>query len=180
MADRSFKYAYMCHFFANPLSIFLSEDHDRVRKLLQPEHLEAIRTLGSFRGSVEAAVEAGLLSHARSLLEDDQYLIDEVLKQLKATHNETIRRLQSLRLMMQIARLGSFIELYMTALDEGIDPQTNAFSVVEAIRRRRPDEVVKLCNSLANEIGKNPQNRDRRRVPTGAAASCERATRCCS
>jgi origin recognition complex subunit 3 len=47
---KSCQYAYMSHFYANPLSILLAGDASR--GILQSEHLEAIRNLPSFRRSV--------------------------------------------------------------------------------------------------------------------------------
>lgn len=41
------QYAYMTHFFANPLCIFLEEDLQI--SSLQPEHFEAVRNLASFQ-----------------------------------------------------------------------------------------------------------------------------------
>ncbi|KAB8302266.1 hypothetical protein EYC80_005707 [Monilinia laxa] len=48
------KYAYMCHFYANPLSILLSPQREpNLATLLQPEHFEAIRILPSFQNYIE-------------------------------------------------------------------------------------------------------------------------------
>ena len=146
----------MCHFYANPLSILISKDEDRVRKLLQPEHLVAIRTLDSYKEHVEQAVDAGQLNHARSLLEDDQYLVDEVLRQLQLRQVHIAELLRSLNLMTKIARLGSFMELYMTALAEGIDTHTNAAAVIDAVKRRTPEELIALCSALAGEMDEVP------------------------
>ncbi|KAH8885173.1 hypothetical protein GQ53DRAFT_751466 [Thozetella sp. PMI_491] len=148
----SLKYAYMCHFYANPLSVLLSEDRDATRKLLQPEHLEAIRTLGSFKARVEAAVEAGRLDQARSLLEDDEYLITDVLDRTGMIKSSAARLLWSLRLLKTVSGTGSFMDMYMTALEEGLGPESNAMTAIESIRKRTPDEVVALCKGVANEI----------------------------
>jgi len=45
------KYAYMSHFYANPLSIFLAflDNLDGLEEALKPEYLEAVRNLPSFR-----------------------------------------------------------------------------------------------------------------------------------
>lgn len=67
----------MCHFYANPLSIFASGDCGPL-DALQAEHLEAIRNTPSFRSHVERAVESGTpedLSRAQSLIEDDEFLV---------------------------------------------------------------------------------------------------------
>ncbi|KAL7922652.1 origin recognition complex subunit 3 N-terminus domain-containing protein [Trichoderma austrokoningii] len=83
----SLKYVYMCHFYANALSVLLAleiEGGDEI--LLQAEHIEALRHLPSFRNEVETAVGLATvdsLEHARSLLEDDEYL----LSQARATND---------------------------------------------------------------------------------------------
>lgn len=70
----------MCHFYANPLSVLMSPTA-LTNKTIQPEHIEALRNLESFRDHVERAVELGSgesLSHAKSLIEDDEYLLARV------------------------------------------------------------------------------------------------------
>ncbi|KAL6878664.1 origin recognition complex subunit 3 N-terminus domain-containing protein [Trichoderma novae-zelandiae] len=76
----SLKYIYMCHFYANALSVLMAPETGEEEGILQAEHVEALRHLPSFRHEVETAVEratADGLQHARSLLEDDDYLLAE-------------------------------------------------------------------------------------------------------
>ncbi len=126
---------------------------------------------------MEAAVEAGELKRARSLLEDDESLVNEVVDRLSAIRPGALKLLGSLQLMTTIARLGSFTEMYMTALEEGVDLGTNAFSVIESIRKRSPDEIIALCQALADETSQIPEFRDGDSSPTqellGIAADVE-------
>ncbi|KAL7824219.1 origin recognition complex subunit 3 N-terminus domain-containing protein [Trichoderma gracile] len=74
----SLKYVYMCHFYANALSVLMAPETAEEEEILQAGHLEALRHLPSFRHEVETSVErttADSLEHARSLLEDDEYLV---------------------------------------------------------------------------------------------------------
>ncbi|EHK45254.1 uncharacterized protein TrAtP1_003503 [Trichoderma atroviride] len=74
----SLKYIYMCHFYANALSVLLAPEIEGGEEILQAEHIEALRHLPSFRNEVERAVGLATvdsLQHARSLLEDDEYLL---------------------------------------------------------------------------------------------------------
>ncbi|PHH72528.1 hypothetical protein CDD80_4480 [Ophiocordyceps camponoti-rufipedis] len=76
----SIKYAYMCHFYANALSILDGGD-ELEEGMLQAEHVEAVRNLDSFRREVERATETGSeesLAHARRLLEEDAYVLEQV------------------------------------------------------------------------------------------------------
>ncbi|PON21656.1 origin recognition complex subunit 3 [Trichoderma gamsii] len=76
----SLKYIYMCHFYANALSVLLAPDIEGGEEILQAEHIEALRYLPSFRNEVEKAVGLATvdsLQHARSLIEDDEYLLSQ-------------------------------------------------------------------------------------------------------
>jgi origin recognition complex subunit 3 len=70
----------MCHFYANALSVLLAPETEEGGEILQAEHIEALRHLPSFRNEVETAVglaTADSLQHARSLLDDDEYLLTQ-------------------------------------------------------------------------------------------------------
>lgn len=70
----------MCHFYANALSVLLAPEVEGGGEILQAEHIEALRHLPSFRNEVEKAVGLATtdsLQHARSLLEDDEYLLSQ-------------------------------------------------------------------------------------------------------
>src|SRR6266566_1982245 len=112
----------MCHFYANPLSVFLSEDGQWEGILAQPEYLECFRSLASFRRHVEASVDAGRLAEARSLLEDDGSLSGTVARHIRGRKRWVTRLLRSLLLVMASGVVAqSFVELYGAALSDGID-----------------------------------------------------------
>lgn len=152
----SVKYAYMCHFYANPLSVLRHDDGDDdelSRKRLQPEHLEAVRMLPSFRTHVEGAVDARQLNHALSLLQDDAFLISAILEQRQKRNDYATRLLQSLHLM-QASRVlvGSFMDLYIAALSNGIDLASDDSSFLDSIRRLQPGEVTPLIQRLSDAV----------------------------
>ncbi|KAI9934423.1 hypothetical protein ASPWEDRAFT_117815 [Aspergillus wentii DTO 134E9] len=79
--SRTVKYAYMTHFFANPLSVLLA---DKVSGDLPYGKLcEAIRNLPSFRRFCEDFVHNGSSKKVRNLLEDDNLLLQESLEYLQ-------------------------------------------------------------------------------------------------
>ncbi|EPB91651.1 hypothetical protein HMPREF1544_01573 [Mucor circinelloides 1006PhL] len=92
-ATASLKYAYMHHFYGNPLSIFLplmqydkSKMQDSLtgwmtNKVLNEHHTTHIRMLKSFRAYIEALASTEPKKALR-LLEDDDYLITEVVPDL--------------------------------------------------------------------------------------------------
>ncbi|KAK1757662.1 origin recognition complex subunit 3 N-terminus-domain-containing protein [Echria macrotheca] len=148
----SVKYAYMCHFYGNPLSFLLAEGN-KVKEAVQAEHLQAVRSLDSFKAHVEAAVDARQLSYARSLLEDDDELTKRVLEQGQKRDDYLMQLLRSLTLVGATGLLPTkFIELYTTALAEGIDLTSEAFPLTESIRRLGPKDLVTLISRLRDTI----------------------------
>ncbi|KAK4099792.1 hypothetical protein N658DRAFT_567909 [Parathielavia hyrcaniae] len=145
------KYAYMCHFYANPLSVLLARDGRLDRPLLQPEHIEAVRTLDSFKAQAEAAVEARQLSHAQSLLQDDDYLVVQILEQSQKRSEYLLRLLRSLHLVAATGLTStSFTDLYILALSSGIDIDQSSGTVPleDAVKRLGPDEFLSLIDRL--------------------------------
>lgn len=137
----------MCHFYANPLSALLTLSSP------QPEHLEALRNLPSFRAHVEDSIENGKLDHARSLLEDDVYLTKQRTLALKGTVRWEDSLLRSLALIMATELpLDDFTTLYISALAEGIDLQSEGSKILESVRRLSPDEIATLLQRLSATI----------------------------
>lgn len=138
----------MCHFYANPLSALLIENSSP-----QPEHLEALRNLPSFRAHVEESVENGKLDHARSLLEDDAYLIQQRVVALKATMRWENSLLRSLALLM-VTELSTedFTTLYTSALADGISLQPQDSKIFDSVRRLSADEIASLLQRLTATI----------------------------
>ncbi|KAK3335531.1 origin recognition complex subunit 3 N-terminus-domain-containing protein [Cercophora scortea] len=154
----SLKYAYMCHFYANPLSVLLAEERLLTNELLQPQHLEAVRTLDSFKQHVEAAVDARQLSHAQSLLENDEYLVRQVLEQTQKRKDYMTQLLRSLHLITATGlHPGRFTDLYVSALADGIDLSSDVSPVLDSIRRLNPSQIIDLIHRLLAAISKgNP------------------------
>ncbi|KXX83057.1 Origin recognition complex subunit 3 [Madurella mycetomatis] len=149
------KYAYMCHFYANPLSLLLVGDIHLDGELLQPEHIEAIRTLDSFKAHTEAAMEARQLNHAQSLLEDDKYLVAQITAQEQMRREYLTTLLRSLHLLASTGLgSGSFTELYLAALSDGVnlDQSSGPFSVVDAVRRSSPEDFLSLISQALTTI----------------------------
>ncbi|KAK5987306.1 Origin recognition complex subunit 3-like protein [Cladobotryum mycophilum] len=147
----SLKYAYMCHFFANPLSILLAPDtgHGNV---LQVEHFEAMRNLPSVRSCVEEAVELGTmesLGHAKSLVEDDAYLLARV--QASGLHRQQWidDRLRSLLVAEAAgATHPKFSRAYAEAMAKAL-PESGSSSLAESVRRMSADSLVEmLCRVI--------------------------------
>ncbi|KAK3311265.1 origin recognition complex subunit 3 N-terminus-domain-containing protein [Chaetomium strumarium] len=152
----SLKYAYMCQFYANPLSVLLAADSGGLdRTLLQPEHIEAVRTLDSFKAQVEAAFQARQLNHAQSLIEDDEYLVAQIMQQGQKRHEYLLGLLRALYLVTCTGLdTGSFTELYILALSSGIDIDQSSGTVPleDAVKRLSPGEFLTLVDRLSGAI----------------------------
>lgn len=145
------QYAYMCHFYANPLSVLLSKDTKELRELIQPEHLNAVRTLDSFMDTVEFFVqeEVGAVQ-ARRMIEDDSYLTKRICHGENRFATEHVEKLLRSLLLLRSTGLTtrSFIEDYLAAITSGIDGQAYKVSV----RQLDPDGVVSLATRVLKTI----------------------------
>jgi len=143
----------MCHFYANPLSFLLADHAKLSRQLLQAEHLEAVRSLESFKSHVEASVEARQLTHAQSLLEDDEYLATQILEQGPRRQEYIQQLLRSLHLLVALGlNLTPLTELYISALSKGIDLSSADSPVLESVKRLGPNEIASLISRLLEAI----------------------------
>ncbi|KAG5912869.1 hypothetical protein E4U42_001744, partial [Claviceps africana] len=159
------QYAYMCHFYANPLSVLCSASSHDV-EALQQEHLEAVRNLPSFRRAVERELEKctrSSLRHAKSMIEDDDYLRAQIHNghsHRRAWEDQFLRSL--LTAQAAGARHGPFSRAYVDGMVNGPHLFTSsdagsAVSTVSAedaglahvIRRMDPDA---LCTFLRRVI----------------------------
>ncbi|PKY07040.1 origin recognition complex, subunit 3 [Aspergillus campestris IBT 28561] len=93
--SQTVKYAYMSHFFANPLATLLASDASP--SLRQNKLCEAIRNVPSFRSFCEDHLDAGSSKYVRQLLEDDEYLYSQSLEHLRVGQ-------QKMRYLFQAAR----------------------------------------------------------------------------
>ena len=143
----------MCHFYANPLSIGLADETRLSRELLQPEYFEAVRMLPSFQSDVETAVEAGQLSRAKSLLQNDEELFIYIIEERQAQKVDLSQLLRSLHLITATGLLSSpFTDLYISALDQGINVSSETFPMVESIRKLGAKEILTLVEKLQEAI----------------------------
>ena len=138
------QYAYMCHFYANPLSMLNDNERDSksLLKLLQPEHLEAIRILPSFTALVEMLIEEHSVALARGLLEDDAILLREVEKALDSTAQSMTTLLRTMHILSTAAG-GPVdnIDLYVKAFRGTLNDSDAVRGVLDSIKRMTPDAV---------------------------------------
>ncbi|KAL1882715.1 hypothetical protein VTK73DRAFT_1235 [Phialemonium thermophilum] len=149
----SLKYAYMCQFYANPLSVLLYSDDDFLQTKLQPDHLEAVRTLGSFKDHVESAVNHGQLTYALALLESDESLLSLILQQRRKWREYVTRLLRAIHLLKATSiSMDNFIGLYIRALANGIDLSAGDSPLADTIRRLQPEQAASLAQRLLDAV----------------------------
>ncbi|TLD13384.1 uncharacterized protein PgNI_04924 [Pyricularia grisea] len=175
MFVNSVKFAYMCHFYANPLSVLLADGQEN---LVRPEHVEAVRNLGSFRDEVEDAVDEGgsRLAHARSLLEDDDYLRSQIQEHM-IKRRVWVRKLsRSLQLIVDGGLTTTeFTSLYVSALANGLDLAARQVGVIDTIRAMSPEELIaaleKLLSLVKDEVSDGAQPSDKETVGSESSAT---------
>ncbi|KAF4453378.1 origin recognition complex subunit 3 [Fusarium austroafricanum] len=143
----SLKYAYMCHFYANPLSVL---GHAAT---VEAEHVEAIRHVDSFRENVEQAVESGVLDdvqYAKDLLEHDDFLIIQVQNSLTHRQESIEDFLRALLILREAeAQDIEFSSAYVEALDEGILITENS-RAAESVRRMDVNELLVMLRKVVS------------------------------
>ncbi|KAG4294691.1 origin recognition complex subunit 3 [Fusarium proliferatum] len=141
------QYAYMCHFYANPLSVL---EHTA---LLQTEHIEAIRHTDSFRENVEGAVESGILNnvqYAKDLLENDEFLVTRVQDSLARRQESVEDFLRSLLVLGETESQDiEFSRAYAEALDEGVSI-TEDSRAIESVRRMDVSELLVMLRKVVS------------------------------
>ncbi|GAW22950.1 hypothetical protein ANO14919_124970 [Xylariales sp. No.14919] len=133
----SLKYAYMCHFYANPLS-FLAPD-GRNSGALQSEHIEILRCLPSFRRAVETVVKNNDTIQAKQLFEDDSQLVRYLVTCLQKRRQWIIKLLRILRVFtISKTVIADFADLYMDASYHGLGLSRQYDQFFDSIKRMEP------------------------------------------
>lgn len=144
----------MCHFYGNPLS-WLCDDMtgDGLESLLQPGHYKAIRTLRSFKSTVEECVGMGHLSRARAILGDDKALFGEIKKALESRRSSTNRLLRAMSLFSAAASESiDKVELYQIVFDGHLAESDFYQRLLDSIKRMMPEDLIKFAKGLTDSL----------------------------
>jgi origin recognition complex subunit 3 len=161
----------MCHFYANPLSILWQPFDDAefeltypIRRHLQTEHFEAIRMLPSFRTMIENLLTERQSDRARSLLDNDEALLDEVISAIHSGR-ETVKNLfQSVQILVAASSSLSCqsldpMEIYIKAFSGQLSGSDLVNEVLLAVRSISPDTIIDLARGLLFPISNgNPES----------------------
>ena len=144
---QALKYMYMTHFFAEPLSAFLSAQSQRDRR-----HLDAIREMPSFQALVQTLLEAGDTKRVSDLLNHDATLsdlVDDELEQCQTRLSESMTCLDTIQLIqdeLQHRRECQWSDLYVMALSGKLLESTLVHDLLLSVRKLPSD---KMCNLLS-------------------------------
>lgn len=158
----------MCHFYANPLSIFLiySNEPEECIEGIQPEHMEAIRNLPSFRREIEALLNEHKVEEARELLDSDEYLLFEGVRSAIICSKDFIIKLHRNMhtLFTALSGRGSRIdrmELYTKAFAGQLQDSDILKDFFNSIKTMTPVEVLALSQSLLDKISSLDEDAER-------------------
>ncbi|KAI1118756.1 origin recognition complex subunit 3 N-terminus-domain-containing protein [Nemania sp. NC0429] len=144
---KSLKYAYMCHFYANPLSFLVLDGANSGN--LQPEHVEILRSLPSFRHTIEAAIENDNILQAKQLLENDTELIAHLVTCLQERRQWAIKLLRILKILTANKSLAvDFASLYIDASCNGVNLTDQYGHFFDSIKRMEPSDCEAHVSQL--------------------------------
>ncbi|OJD14317.1 hypothetical protein AJ78_05312 [Emergomyces pasteurianus Ep9510] len=146
------KYAYMAHFFANPLSTLLSI----VETVNTPgsDLCEAIRNTPSFRRHVQHLLDDVEVETARSLIEDDEFLAQHAKAMLRGGKEKISSMLHSVESLLivlrflKIPRTPMLSELIIQALSGELLNSTIVEDMLAAIKKSPSNTVEGLLGAI--------------------------------
>ncbi|KAL5115316.1 Origin recognition complex subunit 3 [Pleosporales sp. CAS-2024a] len=147
------KYAYMSHFYASYPSILLGKDV--AFESLSADAFEAVRNLPSFQSLVEGKLNSGEATEVRALLESDEELFDEVVKQLKIGQHvlsklsHATQVLFSIRASLQMSSTVRLSSLWTRAASGDLKGSPILRETMLSIKKMASDKFVPLLEAIA-------------------------------
>jgi origin recognition complex subunit 3 len=151
------KYAYMSHFYASVPSIFLG--HDVAFDDLTAGVFEAVRNLPSFRQRVEDMLDNGRAQDVRRILEDNEYLFNEIIQHIKsgqhtmATMSHATKVVANLRESLQLSPNVRLSTLWTRAAAGELAGSPLVRETMLSIKKIPSDKLVHLLPSLRDLVG---------------------------
>lgn len=146
----------MCHFYANPLSVFMPVRTVDDMPWIQPEHLEGIRSMPSFQQHVENKLGDGYHVYARQLLESDEHVL-RLIETAMEDRNRWISNL--LRCVQILVALGvsksDFTDTFIEVMTEGVDLNTGNSGIVHAVRKLDPEQIISTMERVQATLTTN-------------------------
>ncbi|EON62045.1 hypothetical protein W97_01264 [Coniosporium apollinis CBS 100218] len=146
------KYAYMSHFYANPLSLLLRKDLKFEQ--MSGDDFEAVRNLGSFRELAERLLDNGEAALVRSLLDSDAALFNYTRGQLDEGQlkvSSMVGALETLNVLrgcfpkMPVIPLSS---LYVRAVSGELNGSPAVRELLISVKKASSDIFIQILDSL--------------------------------
>jgi origin recognition complex subunit 3 len=103
-------------------------------------------------------VDAGNLKHARSLVTDDEYLLDELHRVPTRRDRWATKLLRCLQILIAVGMDDEdYSKTYMKVLSEGIDLSVENSPVLDFVKRMTPDELISLMYRISDGIKNGDQ-----------------------
>ncbi|KAI1929714.1 Origin recognition complex subunit 3 [Ophidiomyces ophidiicola] len=152
----SLRYAYMSHFFANPLAALLAKE---IRQDdFQPELCEAIRNLPSFQKHAEKSLERGDSKLVKKLLDDNIFLAQHSLENLKQGQQKMKRMFRCLETLKTVlehvkpVKAPNMSSIVIQALAGELFTSRLVTDVLSTIKKLTSDLLEKLLFALKEAI----------------------------
>ncbi|PGH18495.1 hypothetical protein AJ80_04465 [Polytolypa hystricis UAMH7299] len=152
----SMKYAFMAHFFANPLLVLLSPELPTDQ--LQAELCEAVRNTPSFRRHVETLLDERKAKAVKQLLHDDAYLTCEVRDGILSGQQKVNEMFQCLDIVVELSQLLGpsqaivYPELTILALSGELLSSKIVVEMLAAVKRTPSDVLQGIFTVLPTEF----------------------------
>ncbi|KAM0799315.1 origin recognition complex subunit 3 N-terminus-domain-containing protein [Usnea florida] len=149
----SLKYAYMTHFFANPLSVFL--DTTKELESIQTEHYEAVRNLPSFRRYAQTLIKRKEYEMLRTLLDENDTLGNLVVQELQIVKQALLAILGATNVLFKIQSKLTikpqmlWSEMYIRALSADLAGSAAFEEIMGCVKRLPSDTMEDLLDSLS-------------------------------
>ncbi|KAK5634440.1 hypothetical protein RRF57_010153 [Xylaria bambusicola] len=147
----SIKYAYMCHFYANPLSFLVPDGLNS--GALQPDYIELLQCLPSFQRAVETAVKNNTIGRARILLEDKKGFIEYLADCLGQRGQWTTKLLRVLIILTTSKTItAGFSDLYMDISYNGFGISNQYDQFLDSVKRMEPCDSEEYLSGLLDMV----------------------------
>jgi origin recognition complex subunit 3 len=145
------RYAYMSHFFANALSMFLSPPSFEE---IPVDHFEALRNVASFRSWADGLLEAGELNRLSDVLESDHALMEMTVSAIADGQAAIAHVLQATEVIRSIqasladTNVSPRTSLYMQAISGKLKQSPMVRALLLSTRKATSDVVLGLTQEL--------------------------------
>ncbi|KAL9088735.1 MAG: hypothetical protein Q9165_006044 [Trypethelium subeluteriae] len=146
------QYAYMSHFYANALSLFVHEGS--TVQTIPKDHFEGARNLGSFRRYAEETLEEGKTDAVRSWLDSDQQFLQSIHHALRSGTNKmrgiivALKLVRHLRAVFQQQPEITFSSLYIKATAGDLNQSPVIRELLLLVKKVASDKLPEILSYL--------------------------------